>query len=388
VKTKFVVGRLPSFPLVLCRFKEFVQARTLHELATKEEVAGLRPSVQAQAEKDAVDAVKKSAEATAAHVERIKAADAEAAKAAEAHAAASQALQAASQAAQATAVAAQQAQAGAMHPGSPQDAIVAAREAAEAAATAAAEVGSKSTQEASAKVAADAAAATAAELRANAPPDADTLMRGEPLPHTAPQARSQTFSPHHVVYLTVVHALHAQVLRTWAVRHMKSLVRSATIKRCCTEQHWWLACFSQTRARAQVQVTDEMLKAAWAALREQAAARSKEAVAVIKPFEDGIRRPYFHVKALDSAQLVNWSRYLDFAERSGAREQVVKLYERCLVACAGYPGEPCLYADTRKPQALPDVRRCDRLCSDADPVVHAVSGVAEHGRWAPALSVV
>ena len=91
----------------------------------------------------------------------------------------------------------------------------------------------------------------------------------------------------------------------------------------------------------QVQITDDMLKAAWAAMREQAAARSKEGVAVIKPFESGIRRPYFHVKELDSTQLVVWSRYLDFAERSGSREQVVKLFERCLVACAGYPGKCC-----------------------------------------------
>ena len=131
---------------------------------------------------------------------------------------------------------------------------------------------------------------------------------------------------------------------------------------------WRLAGFKSRRPRVQVQVTDDMLKAAWAALREQAAARSKEAVAVIKPFEDGIRRPYFHVKALDSAQVVNWSRYLDFAERSGAREQVVKLYERCLVACAGYPGASCLHEDTRKPQAPSRIFSvCDRLCSTLTP---------------------
>ena len=169
------------------RFKEFVQGHALHELATKEEVAVLRPSVQAQAEKDAAEAVQKSAEAAAEYVERIKAADAEAVKAAEVHAAASQALQTATQASQATAAAAQQAAAGAAHPGSPQDAIAAAREAAEAAAVAAAEVGSKSSQEAAAKAASDAAAAAAAGLRANAPPGTDALLRGEPLPQTAPQ---------------------------------------------------------------------------------------------------------------------------------------------------------------------------------------------------------
>ena len=172
------------------RFKEFVQGRALHELATKEEIAALRPSVQAQAEKDAAEAVKRSAEAAAAYVEGIKAGDAEVAKAAEAHAAAVQALQAATQVSQATAAAAQQAAAGAMHPGSPQDAIAAAREAAEAAAVAAAEVGSKASQEATAKAAADAAAVAAAELRANAPPGTDALMRGEQIPQTTPQVGS------------------------------------------------------------------------------------------------------------------------------------------------------------------------------------------------------
>ena len=331
-----------------------MQSRGLHELATKEEVAALRPTVQAQAEKDAAEAVSKSAEAAAAYVDRIKAADAEAAKATEAHAAATQALQAASQAAQATAVAAQQAQAGAMHPGSPQDAIVAAREAAEAAATAAAEVGSKSSQEASAKAAADAAAATAAELRANAPPGTDALMRGEPLPQTAPQARWHRSK-------TESHRGFGIALRVLTddehPRHLSSCFT------CGTRQHRVSSLLSADPAQtvavsSQVQVTDEMLKAAWAAMREQAAVRSKEAIAVIKPFEDGIRRPYFHVKALDSAQLVNWSRYLDFAERSGAREQVVKLYERCLVACAGYPGEPCLHTDARSSTGPP---RCPAM---------------------------
>ena len=88
-------------------------------------------------------------------------------------------------------------------------------------------------------------------------------------------------------------------------------------------------------------------------MREQAAARSKEGVAVIKPFESGIRRPYFHVKELDAAQLVVWSRYLDFAERSGAREQIVKLYERCLVACAGYPGKFCRLTKRPYVQVVP-----------------------------------
>ena len=322
---------------ICCRFKEFVQGRALHELATKDEIAALRPSVQAQAEKDAAEAVKKSAEAAAAYVDRIKAGDADAAKAAETHAAAVQALQAATQAAQATAAAAQQASAGAMHPGSPQDAITAAREAAETAATAAADVGSKASQEATAKAAADAAAAAVAELRANAPPGTDALMRGEALPQTAPQVRL-------LMYVSVL----PTGARTQSSSFFKAILCFViSVARACGLLLAFCiknSCQADIAACLQLHITDDMLKAAWAAMREQAAARSKEGVAVIKPFESGIRRPYFHVKELDSAQLVVWSRYLDFAERSGAHDQVVKLYERCLVACAGYPGKFCLRA--------------------------------------------
>lgn len=89
----------------------------------------------------------------------------------------------------------------------------------------------------------------------------------------------------------------------------------------------------------QVVVTDDLLKSGWVAALAAAVNHSKAAVAVIKPFEDGIRRPYFHVKPLDSAQVLNWSGYLDHAEKSADRAAAVKLYERCLVACAGYPGQ-------------------------------------------------
>ncbi len=79
-----------------------------------------------------------------------------------------------------------------------------------------------------------------------------------------------------------------------------------------------------------------------------------------------IRRPYFHVKPLEEAQLNNWAEYLSFEESEAAsteallaaptsaapteeNEQAVTqedvdlakkhvriLYERCLVACALY----------------------------------------------------
>ncbi|KAH8385606.1 hypothetical protein KR200_003127, partial [Drosophila serrata] len=53
-------------------------------------------------------------------------------------------------------------------------------------------------------------------------------------------------------------------------------------------------------------------------------------------FEEGIKRPYFHVKPLERAQLKNWKDYLDFEIEKGDRERVLVLFERCLIACALY----------------------------------------------------
>lgn len=49
-----------------------------------------------------------------------------------------------------------------------------------------------------------------------------------------------------------------------------------------------------------------------------------------------IKRPYFHVKPLEKAQLNNWKEYLDFEIENGTPERVAVLFERCLVACALY----------------------------------------------------
>ncbi|KAG7258947.1 hypothetical protein CRUP_035686 [Coryphaenoides rupestris] len=53
-------------------------------------------------------------------------------------------------------------------------------------------------------------------------------------------------------------------------------------------------------------------------------------------FEEAIKRPYFHVKSLEKAQLTNWKEYLDFEMENGTPERVVVLFERCLIACALY----------------------------------------------------
>ncbi len=66
-----------------------------------------------------------------------------------------------------------------------------------------------------------------------------------------------------------------------------------------------------------------------------------------KAFEDVIRRPYFHVKPLDAAQLAAWSAYLDYIDAKGDEAETRHLFERCLVACARYTGEPSLRHVTR-----------------------------------------
>lgn len=53
-------------------------------------------------------------------------------------------------------------------------------------------------------------------------------------------------------------------------------------------------------------------------------------------YEEGIKRPYFHVKALERCQLKNWKDYIDYEIEHGDRKRVLVLFERCLIACALY----------------------------------------------------
>lgn len=49
-----------------------------------------------------------------------------------------------------------------------------------------------------------------------------------------------------------------------------------------------------------------------------------------------IKRPYFHVKPLERAQLKNWMDYLDFEISEGNSQRIYVLFERCMIACALY----------------------------------------------------
>lgn len=53
-------------------------------------------------------------------------------------------------------------------------------------------------------------------------------------------------------------------------------------------------------------------------------------------FEEGIKRPYFHVKPLERCQLKNWKEYLEFEIEQGDQKRILVLFERALIACALY----------------------------------------------------
>ena len=68
---------------------------------------------------------------------------------------------------------------------------------------------------------------------------------------------------------------------------------------------------------------------------------TEDRVKVRSKFEEGIKRPYFHVKPLERGQLKNWNDYLEFMKKEMAKDggditEVEILYERSLIACALY----------------------------------------------------
>ncbi|UYV80457.1 PRPF39 [Cordylochernes scorpioides] len=73
-------------------------------------------------------------------------------------------------------------------------------------------------------------------------------------------------------------------------------------------------------------------------------------------FEEGIKRPYFHVKPLERAQLRNWREYLDYEIQNSKHERVMVLFERCLIACALYEDLWLKYARYMEPHGSDGVR--------------------------------
>ncbi|XP_067103516.1 pre-mRNA-processing factor 39 isoform X1 [Osmerus mordax] len=121
-------------------------------------------------------------------------------------------------------------------------------------------------------------------------------------------------------------------------------------------------------------------------------------------FEDAIKRPYFHVKPLDRAQLRAWHSYLDweltqvdlgqgetetedpeFLEAlrdsgvvAGGDRRIRVLFERCLIACALYEEFWTKYVKYLEPQSLEEARSLFiRACE-----VHLAHKHTIHLQWA------
>ncbi|MBA0549291.1 hypothetical protein Golob_020328 [Gossypium lobatum] len=113
----------------------------------------------------------------------------------------------------------------------------------------------------------------------------------------------------------------------------------------------------------------------YVAIREELYKKAKEFDSKILGFETAIRRPYFHVRPLNVSELENWHNYLDFIEREGDVNKVVKLYERCLIASANYPEfwiryVLCMEASGRMDLADNALARATRVFVKRQPEIH------------------
>ncbi|XP_043075024.1 pre-mRNA-processing factor 39 isoform X2 [Puntigrus tetrazona] len=91
-----------------------------------------------------------------------------------------------------------------------------------------------------------------------------------------------------------------------------------------------------------------------------------------------IKRPYFHVKALEKTQLNNWREYLDFELENGTPERVVVLFERCLIACALYEEFWIKYAKYLESYSVEGVRHIfKKACT-----IHLPKKPTVHLLWA------
>ncbi|KAF6259683.1 hypothetical protein COO60DRAFT_1700740 [Scenedesmus sp. NREL 46B-D3] len=107
-------------------------------------------------------------------------------------------------------------------------------------------------------------------------------------------------------------------------------------------------------AAAEAAASDDAVKALWLQQQQAMHAATKQQQEARQQYESAIRRPYWHVKPLDAAQLRNWAAYLDWQESQGDLGLTVRLYERCCVPCASYPEfwqRYVLWCEVNQPEA-------------------------------------
>jgi len=112
--------------------------------------------------------------------------------------------------------------------------------------------------------------------------------------------------------------------------------------------------------------------------RKDISAKTELAVTKIWKFEEGIKRPYFHVKQLERAQLKNWREYLDFEIANNDHHNIVLLFERCLIACALYEDFWLKYARYMEDHDIDKARKIyQRACC-----IHLPNRSQIHVQWA------
>ncbi|KAJ8282826.1 hypothetical protein COCON_G00053450 [Conger conger] len=115
-------------------------------------------------------------------------------------------------------------------------------------------------------------------------------------------------------------------------------------------------------------------------------------------FEEAIKRPYFHVKPLDRAQLKAWHSYLDWemgeaalevqegaaedqegaSVSRGSRKRVLVLFERCLIACALYEEFWTKYVQYLEQHSVEEARSVYRRACE----IHLSHKHSMHLQWA------
>nr|XP_043609166.1 pre-mRNA-processing factor 39 isoform X2 [Erigeron canadensis] len=141
----------------------------------------------------------------------------------------------------------------------------------------------------------------------------------------------------------------------------------------------------QSSKPSSAELTEAEELESYIAIREELHKKSKELDSKIIDFETAIRRPYFHVRPLNVAELENWHNYLDFIEGGDDLNKVVKLYERCLIACANYPEYwiryiLCMEASGSMDLAENALARATQVFVKRQPEIHLFSArLREHG---------
>eukprot|EP00798_Chlamydomonas_sp_ICE-L_P021455 gene21455-28424_t len=102
-------------------------------------------------------------------------------------------------------------------------------------------------------------------------------------------------------------------------------------------------------------VGEDDMRAHWLKMKEEVYQATKKRLEQLQPFLQHLKRPYFHVKPLDSTQLATWIKFLDFLEKQGDNETCQTTYERCLVPCASYPEFWERYATWLESKGLVDI---------------------------------